>query len=251
MKVLGFLSFLGGAYYGFQRQKGKQTVQGSVEATLSSLLNEDIAIKGAGRTDAGVSAVSYPFAFCLSRKVDLKRLLSYFNRRLPKDISCSSLAYVDDSFDPRHSSYLKVYRYRFSVKDKLSLDSGVEAYLGDYAFEWDVFQKALDVFLGVHDFSNFTCKKEDVDGFVRDIKSIQLSFDGKSGRGEAVFSASGFMTYQIRLMMGYALRVGMGKSSLEELKMALERKPRLVTHYKAPACGLSLLEVKYEAIPYL
>ena len=57
---------------------------------------------------------------------------------------------------------------------------------------------------------------------------------------------SPIMVIFIIIMMGYAIRVGIGRATLDELKEALERKPRLVTHYKAPAEGLCLEEVYYD-----
>lgn len=251
MKVLGYLSFLGRAYYGFQRQPNKVTVQGTVEQVLSSLLGQETLIKGCGRTDAGVNAVSYPFAFRVERRVNLTRLCSLLNRRLPSDISCSSLLYVDDSFDPRHSSVSKTYIYRFSIKKKQALRSDMVAYLGDYDFDLAAFKSALRIFEGEHDFSNFTAKKEDIDGFIRVLQLIEVIYDEEEGLGQVIFRSNGFMTYQIRLMVGYAFRVGFHRSTIDELAAALEKKPRCVTHYKAQACGLTLEEVTYERIPLL
>lgn len=251
MKVLGFLSFIGRAYYGFQRQPNKVTVQGTVEEALSSLLGEETKIKGAGRTDAGVNAHQYPFAFPIAHRVNLSRLCSLLNRRLPIDISCSSLLYVDDSFDPRHSSVEKTYIYRFSVKKKHAALSDSVAYLGDYDFDLESFKAALRLFEGEHDFSNFTSKKEDVDGFVRILRPIEVIFDEEEMIGQVIFRSNGFMTYQIRLMVGYAFRVAFQRSTIEELTEALRKKPRAVTHYKALANGLTLEEVTYERIPLL
>ena len=69
--------------------------------------------------------------------------------------------------------------------------------------------------------------------------------------GQVIFRSNGFMTYQIRLMVGYAFRVAFHRSTIEELTEALRKKPRAVTHYKALANGLTLEEVTYERIPLL
>ena len=244
MRYRFFLSFLGSSYFGMQRQKGKATVQQKVEETLSSLTGEEVEIKYSGRTDAGVSAAAMPAAFSCSRELDCPRMESLLNRRLPKDIAVHGLERCDDSFKPRQDSVGKRYSYTFSLKRKFPLRCHSCAYLGDYDLDLDAFKRALDCFKGTHDFSNFTSKEEDVGGFVRHIYSIEVNDDDGAYRVDIV--GDGFMTYQIRLMMGYAIRVGIGRATLDELKEALERKPRLVTHYKAPAEGLCLEEVYYD-----
>ena len=58
------ISYNGTMFYGFQRQpKYKNTVQEEVETLLSKLLNENITIFGAGRTDKGVHALNQCFNF--------------------------------------------------------------------------------------------------------------------------------------------------------------------------------------------
>ena len=51
------IEYDGTAFYGWQRQPGRRTVQGELERVLSVLCGGNITIDGTGRTDAG--AVSY------------------------------------------------------------------------------------------------------------------------------------------------------------------------------------------------
>ena len=53
------------------------------------------------------------------------------------------------------------------------------------------------------------------------------------------------MTYQVRIMMGAALRVALGRMSLEEVKIALDSEKRKILSYKADPIGLMLEEVLY------
>ena len=50
------LSYDGTVYHGWQVQPNGESVQGVLQRALSMLLRTDIAITGAGRTDAGVHA---------------------------------------------------------------------------------------------------------------------------------------------------------------------------------------------------
>ena len=50
------ISYDGSRYYGWERQPGKDTIQGKLESVLSRMTGKDSEITGAGRTDAGVHA---------------------------------------------------------------------------------------------------------------------------------------------------------------------------------------------------
>ena len=52
------LAYEGTDFHGFARQPSVRTVQGEVEKALSLLLQEDVRTTCAGRTDAGVHALS-------------------------------------------------------------------------------------------------------------------------------------------------------------------------------------------------
>ena len=51
-----YLAYDGTAYHGWQRQPNGISVQACIEKAFSLLLRCDIAVTGAGRTDAGVHA---------------------------------------------------------------------------------------------------------------------------------------------------------------------------------------------------
>lgn len=246
MKIAGILSYLGQAYEGFQRQKEAPSIQGKLEEVLSLVAGEPIEIKAAGRTDAKVNAIGQVFAFHLKRKVKLDHYKNSLNRLLPKDIAVLKLVEVPDSFDPRHSAAKKEYVYRFYYGDKDPFKKDTYAYFGTPRFNPNVFAEALQIFLGEHDFSNFTSKEQDKDNFIRFLERIDCRIDEKKKEGEVTFLANGFMTYQIRYMVGAAYQVAYGKRSLEEIKAMLTKKPRHVSVLKADPCGLTLVKVYYD-----
>ena len=53
------LSYNGTAFSGWQIQTNAPSVQECLQKALSTLLNEEISVTGAGRTDTGVHAVNY------------------------------------------------------------------------------------------------------------------------------------------------------------------------------------------------
>ena len=50
------IAYDGTRYYGWERQPGRDTVQGKLEGVLERLAGEFVDVVGAGRTDAGVHA---------------------------------------------------------------------------------------------------------------------------------------------------------------------------------------------------
>ena len=53
------LSYDGSSFCGWQIQNDAMTVQECLQNALSTLLKEDIAVTGAGRTDSKVNAINY------------------------------------------------------------------------------------------------------------------------------------------------------------------------------------------------
>ncbi|MCR5078362.1 MAG: tRNA pseudouridine(38-40) synthase TruA [Bacilli bacterium] len=244
-KIVGTLSYVGSFYKGFERQKGEMTIQGKLEEVLSILMDKEIRIKAAGRTDAGVNALGQVFAFVSDRNLDLESFRSHANRLLPPSIGITSLKEAPMSFDPRHSAKKKRYVYRFYFGEKDPFKNDTYAHLREDNFDKEVFFKALELFKGEHDFSNFTSKPSDKDNFIRNIDTLDILYAEDTKQGGILLESNGFMTYQIRFMVGEAISTARGKHTLEELKEMLIGKPRKIVSAKAPAEGLTLLEVIY------
>jgi len=243
MKYKAIVSYKGRAYFGFQRQSTLPTIQGTIEEILSFLLGETTLIKGAGRTDAGVNALGQVICFSSPKEIEITKFLGAVNRLLPNDISFCSLETVNEDFDPRHSAALKKYRYCISLGDKDPLRCDEEWQLLNRKFSLSAYKKALSLFVGCHDFKNFTTKSQDIKSFIRVVDSITVSKE--DGLVVAEFIGNGFMTYMVRLMVGAAAKVGFGSLPLSYIEEKLSMKNRLISSFKAPAAGLTLLEVKY------
>ena len=108
----------------------------------------------------------------------------------------------------------------------------------------DKLKEVLNYFVGTHNFKNFTSKEEDDNNFVREIYSINV--DRNVDLIYITFTGEGFMRYMIRMIVGTALRIC--EKDLDPamvVEMLDENSPREVTPYKAPACGLTLVDVLY------
>lgn len=244
MRILGVVSYNGTNYSGWQIQPDKVSVEETIEKELSKIFNRPINIYGAGRTDAGVHALGQTFHFDLDeQEVDLSKILYSLNSLLPPDIKIEDLEEVDDDFHARFSAKEKIYGYTI-IQDSKDVFFYNIAYLCPFDLDLEVFEEALKHFVGKHNFKNFTSKEEDQDGFVREI--YEIKFDSNNDNINITLRGNGFMKYMIRYIVGTSIEVARGKISFELIDELLdEESPRQIVSWKAPACGLILLEVKY------
>lgn len=244
MKYCAKTSYLGSAYRGFERQKNYPSIQGCLEQALAYLTGKTTLIHGAGRTDAGVHAKGQTFSFESETISDIPAFVYAFNRLLPKDIAILSLQEVPPDFDARHSAIGKIYSYAFHVgrKDPFAV---TVAQVGLPHFSFARFIAAMKLYEGRHNFQDFTTKADDKDGFIRNLAPLRFETNEKEGYLKVTLQANGFMTYMVRILVGVAFKVAVGKMSLEDVEAHLGDAPRKILAFKAPAEGLTLEEVIY------
>ena len=243
MKVLGVCSYKGTNYYGWQKQVGFISVQSVIEETLSKVYDTPITIYGSGRTDAGVHALAQTFHYVTEKEKDLKQLAYALNKMLPSDIKIISLEKVDDDFHARYSAKKKIYEYRIALNNKDPFQNDL-AYVYPMKFDVDLFNQALQKFVGKHNYQDFTSKEEDEDNFIREIYEIKVTQNNDFVT--ARFVGNGFMRYQIRNMIGAAINIANGKENLSFITKHLDSEKRDIISYKAPSSGLYLVDVLYK-----
>ena len=137
----------------------------------------------------------------------------------------------------------KIYEYRIVLNNKDPFLTNL-AYVYPMEFDLDLFKQALNKFVGKHNYQDFTSKEEDEGEFIREIYEINVENNKDDIRVR--FVGNGFMRYQIRNMIGASISVANKKESIEFIEYHLnDSKIREVISYKAPACGLYLVDVLY------
>ena len=244
MRILGVCSYKGTNYYGWQKQVGFVSVQGTIEEVLSKVYDLPISITGSGRTDAGVHALKQYFHFDTEKEKDLKQLAYALNKMLPEDIKILSFEKVADDFHARYNAKKKVYEYRIVLKNKDPFQDEL-AFVYPMGFDFDLFKASLNIFVGKHNYQDFTSKEEDEGGFIREIYKIKATKNDDVIKVR--FEGSGFMRYQIRNMIGAAINVANKKEDISFIDYHLTNdKDREIISYKAPANGLYLVDVLYK-----
>ncbi len=244
MRIRLDISYDGHNFKGFQRQIKERTVQQEIETVLSRIFNTDIVISASGRTDAGVHALKQVVTFMPNKEVSDLALLRYsLNRMLPNDIHVNAIQFVDDSFHPRLHALLKTYKYILNMGEA---NPFYENYRYEFKRKLDVNKvlEAKELFVGEHNFKNFTTKEEDNHDYVRTINSIDVKQDDDVL--EITLIGNGFMRYMVRMIVGTLIAIGIGKEDKSFIVNKLEDTNRMPVIYKAPPQGLYLVDVKYE-----
>ncbi|GHV83915.1 tRNA pseudouridine synthase A [Spirochaetia bacterium] len=110
--ILITAAYDGTDFSGWQRQAENRTVQGEIESALEKIHKKRVPLTGAGRTDAGVHAVSQAANFYTDiDSMDTGRFVPALNNLLPKDVRITSAREVEENFHARFSAVMRSYRY--------------------------------------------------------------------------------------------------------------------------------------------
>ena len=246
------LAYDGRKLCGWQAQTGVRTVQVEVEAALSKLFGgEHIVLHGSGRTDSGVHALGQIGSFRAEKVREPEAVRMALNSLLPEDISCLGAEHAPPGFHARFSATGKTYRYLFDDSRARSPFWEGRACRLRKTPDWAAFDAALGCYLGTHDFSAFQGPPSGKPRSpIRTISTCERTVRaGPHGTVHAVtIEGPGFLRYQIRIMMGTALEVGLGRRELATIPELLARGPggtREEAGRTAPPDGLYLVSVRY------
>lgn len=241
MRYLCEISYDGYLFYGFQRQKDKRTVCSLVEEVLSKVLNENILITGASRTDRGVHANSFYFHFDCEKVLDTEKLKVSLNKLISNDIYFKNITIVNEDFHARYSVKSKEYVYVINMGEYNPTRRNYEL---EYNKKINIklLKKASKYLVGEHDFKSFTSDSMGKNT-VRRVNYIKF----KKNKELLIISieANGFLKYMIRNIIGLFLEINENKKTPIMTKEILESKDRTKLGIKAPSSGLYLNKIKY------
>ena len=241
MRYLCEISYDGYLFYGFQRQKDKRTVCSLVEEVLKKVLNENILIVGASRTDRGVHANSFYFHFDCEKVLDTEKLKVSLNKLISNDIYFKNITIVNEDFHARYSVKSKEYVYVINMGDYNPTRRNYEL---EYNKKINIklLKKASKYLVGEHDFKSFTSDSMGKNT-IRRINYIKF----KKNKELLIISieANGFLKYMIRNIIGLFLEINENKKTPIMTKEILESKDRTKLGIKAPSSGLYLNKIKY------
>ncbi|OIQ36179.1 MAG: tRNA pseudouridine(38-40) synthase TruA [Crocinitomix sp. MedPE-SWsnd] len=246
------IEFLGFRFHGWQPQPGLKSVQGMMDKTFKFIFkHENFKTLGCGRTDAKVSADDFVLELFTFEELDTANLLFELNKNLPADIKANSVKEIGSDFNIIQHSKTKEYHYSFSSEPKTHPYNA--PFITNYRdpLNIDLMKEAARLFEGTHNFKRYASNPSQNTEFERE---ILLSEIVKNDRLNAQFvpeesfvfkvRSKGFLTYQVRLMMGALVNVGDGSWSLDDFKESLSNPEGEQVKNIAPSSGLCLHKVE-------
>lgn len=244
-KIHLIVEYDGTDYAGWQRQSNAMTVQQRLEEAVGKLTGEIVCVHGASRTDAGVHALGQSAHFETNSRIPADKFSYALNTILPPDIRVSRSEQVPESFHSRFSGRGKRYRYLFYASPHAgALNRRTHAHV-IYPLDVEKMQHEANDLVGTHDFGAFAASGSVVKDTVRTIYRAELKQRGSEI--ELIVEGNGFLYNMVRIIAGTLIGVGSGRLETGAFARAIESGNRLDLGITAPAHGLTLMEVFYDA----
>ena len=243
--ILMIIEFDGTAYAGWQVQTNGLAVQGVVEEALGRVLGQPVRIHSSGRTDAGVHARGMAAHFQTDSHLPLQAFREGVNRFLPEDVAIREVREMPADFHARFAARGKWYRYTiFSSEVRSPLARRTSWHLRG-PLDLERMRQAAALLVGAHDFSAFRSSGCVARTTVREIYQIDVLAEGDFVHID--FRGSGFLKNMVRMLVGTLVEVGQGRRPADQVRRLLAGEPGLACGPTAPAHGLCLQEVWFQA----
>lgn len=240
------VEYFGGAFHGWQKQKGLLTVQSELERVIRTVLHSDdiSPLQGAGRTDAGVHARGQVVNFRTDLDIDSLVFKHSVSSMLKGKLAVLSVEEVPMSFNALRSATSRQYSYRI-------LNRPAPAVL-DHARAWHV-SSPLDVsklrddalcLVGERDFTSFRASGCLSSTPIKTIRESEVIVDGEYLIYRVI--GKGFLKQMVRIIVGTLVQLNRGKTRLNSMSEILEAKDRRMAGVTAPPHGLYLDQVFYD-----
>ena len=242
------ISYDGTDFHGWQMQPEAVSITSCLQKTFKKVFGQSIALVGASRTDAGVHALGQVARFWANLDIDEQIILKAWNACLPKSILIRQIERITNNFHPQKNVLQKTYYYNLFLKQPLPF---VARYGWSYDFihrvDFEKFNKALQLYVGEHDFGSFCKIEEEGISSVRTIDSINVNKLSKFGVLQIVIKGKSFLRFQIRRMIGYAIDVARKPElNVDYLENILKNPNPQQNLTKADGCGLCLRKIIYK-----
>lgn len=240
------IAYDGSEFVGWQVQKNGRTVQGVIEEALARMHGHPVRIQGAGRTDSGVHATGQVGNFLSDLdSIPGPRWCVALNSYLPHDVRALDSREAEPSFNAKESARLRQYAY-YLLPAAIGLPH-LRRHCWKIARrpELAALNALASVLLGTHDFTTFAAAGDPSRSKVRRVTASCFHPEGPF----LVYriAASSFVWKMVRSVLGTMLELEEKGLPPAELAAALAACDRLRAGPSAPARGLFLERVVYDA----
>jgi tRNA pseudouridine38-40 synthase len=252
MKIKLDIEYDGTKFAGWQNQDKVTTVQGVLEKAISSVFGGiSITLFGAGRTDAGVHAISQIAHIKIdeqkikdiwqTKPEKLAKAINFYLHNFEVVVKSSSIAPAD--FHARFSARQREYMYViFNRPSSSVLLQNRVWHVGTY-LDVEAMHAAGNLLIGTHNFNAFRSSECQAKNPIRTIDSLNVF------RNEELIiievKARSFLHNQVRIIAGTLKDVGCAKIDTNQVSKFLEEGNRRESGPTAPPYGLYLKKVSY------
>jgi len=234
------LSYQGTSYHGWQEQPNANSVQAEINKALSIILNSNIEVMGAGRTDTGVHAKQMFAHFDFDFDFEIQDLIFKLNRFLPSDIAIHDMFKVKEDINCRFEAISRTYQYHIiQKKDPFNKT----AYLLQKDLDMEAMNQACQYIIGKQDFTSFS--KVNTQTFTNNCNVIFAKWEGVNSEIIFTITADRFLRNMVRAIVGTLIDVGIGKIASDDVAKIIAANDRCQSGISVPAHALFLIEVKY------
>jgi len=235
------IQYDGTNYAGWQIQENALSIQAVISNSIKQILQEDISLIGAGRTDAGVHALGQVANFTVKQQLDLSKLKYSINSVLPKDISITNIETVDESFHSRFSARKRSYIYLISNQKSPFFERYSYTYYSE--LKQEKLNELSSTLIGVKDFTSFSKINTEVQNKICEVYEARWH----RHKNLLIFyiEANRFLYGMVRAVVGSLLKAYSLEEGTNYLKNIFNQKDRSAAADAVPAKGLFLYKVKY------
>jgi len=242
------VAYEGTDFAGYQLQPAQRTVQGELERACAILAGHPVRVRAAGRTDAGVHALSQIVAFDSAREIASRGWLLGLNRHLPPDLRVQRAVPCTAGYHPRFESLEKTYRYVLTLGVAQNPLLRHRAYQLGKVESLDVerMREAARMLTGTCDYRAFRSVDDKRENTIRTLYSIDVHERHDGDPKQIAFDVRGtaFMKNMVRILAGTLVDVGRGRLPLSRVPSLLgPAADRDDAGQTAPAQGLTLMNV--------
>lgn len=237
------IEYDGSEFLGWQRHGNGPTVQAAVEAALSFVADQPVAVICSGRTDAGVHAACQVVHFDSDVPRAERAWVLGSNTRLPAAVRILWCQTVPVDFHARYAARARCYRYRI-------INRNIPPAMQRQFLSWERLpldaarmHRAGQALLGEHDFSAFRTVHCQARHPIRTVHAIEVS--RSSDQVIVDVQANAFLHHMVRNIVGSLIPIGRGEQEESWLCALLAGEDRSVAGPTAPAEGLVFLGPKF------
>ncbi len=237
-------AYKGTHYHGWQYQPNAASVQETLNKVFSTLLQEEIDIMGAGRTDTGVHASQMYGHFDTEKAIETDKLIYKANSFLPKDIVIFNIIEVHPDAHARFDATSRTYHYHISTKKEVFNNDLSWHFF--HELDLKAMNEAAKLLL---DFTDFQCfSKSNTDVFTYNCKITQAHWTKENNTLIFTITADRFLRNMVRAIVGTLVNIGLHKITKDDFVQIIESKSREKAGFSVPAQGLFLTQITY---PYI